>query len=77
MRNLLNRYSMIETKNNEIRYFTSDPQKMLNKYLAQRVLKTWTEDFIDEDTSEVVSIERNELLFQRGTLIDQDVLAQI
>lgn len=68
---------MIETKNNEIRYFTSDPQKMLNKYLAQRVLKTWTEDFIDEDTSEVVSIERNELLFQRGTLIDQDVLAQI
>ena len=50
---------------------------MLNKYLAQRVLKTWTEDFIDEDTSEVVSIERNELLFQRGTLIAQDVLAQI
>ena len=46
---------MIETKNNEIRYFTSDPQKMLNKYLAQRVLKTWTEDFIDEDTSEVIS----------------------
>jgi hypothetical protein len=68
---------MVETKNNEIRYFTSDPKKMLNKYLAQRVLKTWTEDFIDEDTSEVVSIERNELLFQRGTLIDQDVLAQI
>lgn len=68
---------MIETKNNEIRYFTSDPKKMLNKYLAQRVLKTWKEDFIDEDTGEVVSIERNELLFQRGTLIDQDVLAQI
>ena len=41
---------MVETKNNEIRYFTSDPKKMLNKYLAQRVLKTWTEDFIDEDT---------------------------
>lgn len=66
---------MIETKNNEIRYFTSDPKKMLNKYLVQRVLKTWTEDFIDEDTNEVVSIERNELLFQRGILIDQDVLA--
>lgn len=40
---------MVETKNNEIRYFTSDPKKMLNKYLAQRVLKTWTEDFIDEE----------------------------
>lgn len=68
---------MIETKKNEVRFLTSDPKKMLNKYLAQRVLKTWSEDFIDEDTGEVVTIERNELLFQRGTLIDQDILAQI
>lgn len=68
---------MIETKKNEVRYLTSDPKKMLNKYLAQRVLKSWNEDFIDEDTGEVVTIERNELLFQRGTLIDQDILAQI
>lgn len=68
---------MIETKKNEIRYVTSDPAKMLNKYLAKRVLKTWTEDFIDESTNETVSIERNEILFERGTLIDQDVLAKI
>lgn len=68
---------MIETRKTEQRYVTSDPAKMLNMYLAKRVLKTWTEDFIDEDTQEVVSIERNELLFERGTLIDQDVLAQI
>lgn len=68
---------MIETKKNEERYFTSDPRYMLNKYLAQRICKTWVEDFVDEDTNEVVSIERNELLFQRGTLIDQDILAKI
>lgn len=68
---------MIETRKTEERYITSDPRKMLNMYLAKRVLKTWTEDFVDEDTGEVVSIERNEVLFERGDLVDQDRLAQI
>ena len=68
---------MIETRKTEERYVTSDPRKMLNMYLAKRVLKGWIEDFVDEDTGEVVSIERNEVLFERGDLIDQDRLAQI
>ena len=68
---------MAETRKTEQRYVTSNPARMLNMYLAKRVLKTWTEDFIDEDTGETVSIERNEVLFERGTLIDQDTLAQI
>ncbi len=68
---------MIETRKTEKRYVTSDPKKMLNMYLAKRVLKTWEESFIDEDTGETVTIERNEILFDRGTLIDQDTLAKI
>lgn len=68
---------MIETRKTEIRYVTSDPKKMLNMYLAKRVLKTWEESFIDEDTGETVTVERNEILFDRGTLIDQDTLAKI
>jgi len=44
---------------------------------SKRVLKTWEESFIDEDTGETVTIERNEILFDRGTLIDQDILAKI
>lgn len=68
---------MIETRKTEQRYVTSDPKKMLNMYLAKRVLKTWEESFIDEDTGETVNIERNEILFERGTLIDQDTLAKI
>lgn len=68
---------MIETRKTEQRYVTSDPKKMLNMYLAKRVLKTWEESFIDEDTGETVNIERNEILFDRGTLIDQDTLAKI
>lgn len=50
---------------------------MLNRYIVNRVLKTWTEDFVDDDSGEVTSIERNEVLFERGIFIDQDVLAQI
>lgn len=68
---------MIETRKNEKRYVTSEPKEMLNMYLTKRVLKTWTEDFIDESTGESVSVERNEVLFERGTLIDQDMLAKI
>ena len=68
---------MIETRKTEKRYVTSDPKQMLNMYLAKRVLKTWEESFIDEDTGEAVNIERNEVLFERGTLIDQDLLAKI
>ena len=55
---------------------TSDPKVMLGKYLPKRVLKTWTEDFIDEDTGETVSIERNEPLVERGE-ITQDKLQKI
>ena len=68
---------MIETRKTEQRYITSDPAKMLNMYLAKGVYKTWNEDLIDEDTQETITIERNELLFTRGTLIDQDILARI
>lgn len=68
---------MVETRKTEIRYVTSDPEKMLNMYLAKRVIKTWEESFVDQDTGETVNIERHELLFERGTLIDQDVLNRI
>ena len=68
---------MVETKKDEVRYVTSDPAKMLNMYLAKRVVKTWEESFLDADTGETVNIERHELLFERGTLIDRDVLSRI
>lgn len=57
-------------------YRTKDPKKMLGKYMPHHLLKTWTEDFIDEDTGETVGIERNEVLVERG-YIDQAKLQQI
>jgi DNA-directed RNA polymerase subunit beta len=44
----------------------------VGRKLAARVLKTWIEDFVDEDTGEVVSIERNEVIIDRETVIEKD-----
>ncbi len=51
-----------------------DLQKAVGRKLAARVLRTWMEDFVDEDTGEVVSIERNEVLLERDTTITEDNL---
>lgn len=56
---------------------TSKPEEMYNKYLAESVAKHWTEDFIDEDTGEPVTIERTEVIFDRGTYIDDDMFQKI
>ena len=49
-------------------------KKNIGRKLAARVLRTWTEDFVDEDTGEVVSIDRNEILLERDTVIKEDDL---
>ena len=56
---------------------TSKPEEMYNKYLAEKVVKSWNEDFVDEDTGEPVTIERTEVLFGRGEYIDDDLLQKI
>jgi DNA-directed RNA polymerase subunit beta len=52
-------------------------QKYLGKRLAARVLRTWVEDFVDEDTGEVVSIERNEVVLERDTVLDEEAVDMI
>jgi len=47
-------------------------KKLVGRKLAARVLKTWVEDFVDEDTGEVVSIERNEVILDRETVIESE-----
>jgi len=49
----------------------------IGKRLAARVLRTWVEDFVDEDTGEVVSLERNEIVLERDTILDEDNIALI
>ncbi len=47
-------------------------KKVIGRKLAARVLKTWTEDFVDEDTGEVVSIDRNEVLLERDSVLAEE-----
>jgi DNA-directed RNA polymerase subunit beta len=51
--------------------------KYVGKRLAARVLRTWVEDFVDEDTGEVVSIERNEIVMERDTVLDESAIETI
>lgn len=54
----------------EIKVSKATLKKIVGRKLAARVLKTWIEDFVDEDTGEVVSIERNEIIVDRETIIE-------
>ena len=47
-------------------------KKSIGRKLAARVLKSWVEDFVDEDTGEVVSIERNEVIIERETILEKE-----
>jgi DNA-directed RNA polymerase subunit beta len=61
----------------EIKVSKAGLKKVQGRKLAARVLKTWHEDFVDEDTGEVVSIERNEIIFDRDTIIEKDYIDEI
>jgi DNA-directed RNA polymerase subunit beta len=61
----------------EVKVSKSGLKKILGRKLAARVLKTWVEDFVDEDTGEVVSIERNEVIIDRETILEKDHVDEI
>ncbi len=56
----------------EIKVSKAGLKKVVGRKLAARVLKSWVEDFVDEDTGEVVSIERNEVIMERETVLTDD-----
>ncbi len=61
----------------EVKVSKAGLKKVLGRKLAARVLKTWHEDFVDEDTGEVVSIERNEIIFDRDTILEKEHIDEI
>ena len=56
----------------EIKVSKAGLKRVLGRKLVARVLKTWFEDFVDEDTGEVVSIERNEVLLDRDIVLEKE-----
>ena len=61
----------------EVKVSKTGLKKYLGRRLAARVLNTWHEDFVDEDTGEVVSIERNEIILDRDTVLEKEHIDQI
>ncbi len=61
----------------EIKVSKTSLKKVVGRRLAARVLKSWVEDFVDEDTGEVVSIERNEVIIDREIDIEEDHIDEI
>ena len=67
-REILNIFDLAE----EIDVNKKTLKKAIGRKLAARVLKKWTEDFVDEDTGELVTIERNEIILERDVILDED-----
>jgi DNA-directed RNA polymerase subunit beta len=61
----------------EVKANKTNLKKVLGRKLAARVLKSWMEDFVDEDTGEVTSIERNEVIIERETILEQEHIDDI
>ena len=61
----------------EIKVNKTNLKKNIGRKLAARVLKTWVEDFVDEDTGEVVSIERNQVVIDRETVLEESHIDEI
>ena len=61
----------------EVKVTKANLKKFIGRKLAARVLKTWVEDFVDEDTGEVVSIERNDVIIDRESVLDSDNIEAI
>jgi len=61
----------------EVKVTKTGLKRLIGRKLAARVLKSWVEDFVDEDTGEVVSIERNEVIIDRETILENDHIDQI
>jgi DNA-directed RNA polymerase subunit beta len=61
----------------EVKVNKKNMKAAIGRKLAARVLKTWNEDFVDEDTGEVVSIERNEMIMERETVLTEENIDDI
>ncbi len=72
-REILNIFNLAE----EITADKASLKKAVGRKLAARVLRKWTEDFVDEDTGEVVTIERNEIILERDVVLDENNIVLI
>lgn len=64
------RIKEVQTRHNENRFTAMTPEDMFGHYAAENIYHTWNEDFKDQDSGEIVTVERKQLLFEKGTYFD-------
>lgn len=69
--------SKMQTRKDEIVITTTDPSEMLGKYLVNSIFRKWYEPFVDEDTGEIMEVERHEIVLERGTYLDPEKMAVV
>lgn len=67
----------IETRKTEVKFSTSLIPEMFGKFLAEDVKRGWVEDFVDQDTKEIITLNRFEMIAKKGQLIDQDLIQRL
>lgn len=67
----------IQTKFDEVRFYTDNPKEMLNHYTAESVYREYDENLRSAETGEVVTVNRKELIFERGEQLTADMLSQV
>lgn len=65
------------TRKDETIITTTDPSEMLGKYLVNPIFRKWYEPFIDDDSGELIEVERHEIVLERGTYLDGEQIAVI
>lgn len=67
----------VKTKKSEVIISTLEPRELLNKFLTRNLYRTWTEDFIDTETHETTSIERREIILEKGVCLNPDNMQMV
>ena len=67
----------VKTRKDEVVISSLDPRDLFNKFLTRNLCRTWKEDFIDEETNEVVTIDRSEIILSKGTCLSSENLAKV
>lgn len=67
----------MQTRKDETIITTTDPSEMLGKYLVNPIFRKWYEPFIDDDSGELIEVERHEIVLERGTYLDGEQIAVI
>lgn len=66
-----------KTRKNEVRIKSMDPKELLNQFLVSDLCRHWKEDFIDSDTHETVTVDRTEIILQKGVCLNPENMQRV